>query len=235
VETLDLNRIRVDGGTQLRAKLSDKVIDEYAAAMREGHRAEFPPLVVFFDGNDYWLADGHHRYHAAQRVMNGVRYDTFDCEVRRGSRRDAFVYAAGANATHGLHRTNADKHRAVTALLDDPEFGNRQRYSDRLVAQMAAVSQPFVSKLRAKREHGRADNRYHLAPAPRAELPSGGEAQGPPAEFAFTVVDSTLAEICREVIGRFAEIVGGNSDEAFVSLCIAARREGLKPADESNR
>jgi hypothetical protein len=232
VETLELKKIRTDGGTQLRAKLSEKAIEEYAAAMRKGHRAEFPPLVVFFDGTDYWLADGHHRYHAAQRVMHGVRYDTFDCEVHRGSRREALIYAAGANATHGLRRTNADKHTAVMALLDDPEFGDRAHYSDRVLAQMAAVSQPFVSKLRAKREHRGGDNGYHPpTPTPRAEPRRGEGVQGPPAEFAFTVADSESAEICREVIGRFAEILGGTSDEAFVSLCVAAKREGLEPVD----
>jgi hypothetical protein len=238
VETLELTKIRTDGGTQMRVKLSEKVIEEYGAAMREGHRAEFPPLVVFFDGTDYWLADGHHRYHAAQRMMHGVRYDAFDCEVRRGSRREAIIYAAGANATHGLRRTNADKQRAVMALLDDPEFGERQRYSDHALAQMAAVSQPFVSKLRAKREHRERDNGYHpgggTAPTrtPRAELRSAGEAPGVPAEFVFTVADSKSAEICREVIGRFAESLGGTSDEAFVSLCVAAKREGLEAADD---
>ena len=60
---------------------------------------------------------------------------------------------------------------------------------------------------------------------------SGGEAQGPPAEFAFTVAESESAEICREVIARFAETVGGTSDQAFVSLCVAAKREGLDPVD----
>jgi hypothetical protein len=250
VETLELTKIRTDGGTQMRAKLSEKVIEEYAAAMREGHRGEFPPLVVFFDGTDYWLADGHHRYHAAQRVMHGVRYDTFDCEVHRGSRREAIIYAAGANATHGLRRTNADKHRAVMALLDDPELGDRQRYSDRVLAQMAAVSQPFVSKLRATREGRGGDNGYRArqdaanqgagskvtgagtTPTPRSEPRSDGQVQGPPTEFAFTVADSESAEICREVIGRFAEALGGASDEAFVSLCVAAKREGLDPLGE---
>jgi hypothetical protein len=247
VEMLELTKIRTDGGTQMRAKLSEKVIEEYAAAMREGHRADFPPLVVFFDGTDYWLADGHHRYHAAQRMMHGVRYDTFDCEVHRGSRREAIIYAAGANATHGLRRTNADKHRAVMALLDDPEFGDRQHYSDRVLAQMAAVSQPFVSKLRAMRERRGGDNGYHArhdaadrgagskatsagtASTPTTRGESGSDGQGPPTEFAFTVADPESAEICREVIGRFAEALGGASDEAFVSLCTAAKREGLEP------
>jgi len=250
VETVELKKIRTDGGTQLRAKLSEKVIEEYAAAMRKGHRAEFPPLVVFFDGTDYWLADGHHRYHAAQQAIHGVRYDTFDCEVHRGSRREAIIYAAGANATHGLRRTNADKHRSVMALLDDPELGDRQRYSDRVLAQMASVSQPFVSKLRAKREHRAGDNGYRTgqdadadqgtdgmatgastAPTSRAGPRSGEKVQGPPAEFAFIVADSESAEICREVIERFAETLGGTSDEAFVSLCVAAKREGLRPVD----
>jgi hypothetical protein len=32
------------------------------------------------------------------------------------------LYTVGANATHGLRRSNADKRRAVSMLLDDPEW-----------------------------------------------------------------------------------------------------------------
>ncbi len=158
ITVLTLQQIRIDGGTQLRAKLSHKVIEEYAAAMKQGHAPEFPPVIVFYDGTDHWLTDGHHRYHAAEEA--GL--DTFQCEVRQGTRRDAVVYSVGANATHGLRRTNADKRKVVEMLLEDPEFGDQQHFSDRMLAHMAAVSQPFVSKLRALRDRG-GDNGYHVA------------------------------------------------------------------------
>lgn len=55
-------------------------------------------------------------------------------------------YAVGANAAHGLRRTNADKRRAVTMLLDDPES---VQWSDREIAKACAVSHEFVRQQRA--------------------------------------------------------------------------------------
>ena len=46
-------------------------------------------------------------------------------DVREGSRRDAILYAVGANASHGLKRTNRDKRNAVMVLLKDPEWSDR--------------------------------------------------------------------------------------------------------------
>ena len=43
--------------------------------------------------------------------------------VKAGTRRDAVLAAAGANAAHGLRRSAADKARAVDALLTDDEWG----------------------------------------------------------------------------------------------------------------
>jgi ParB-like chromosome segregation protein Spo0J len=82
--------------------------------MRDG--AQFPPLVVLHDGEAYWLAEGFHRFNAAREA----ELETIACEVRSGSLRDAILHSAGANATHGLRRTNADKRRAVSILLEDP-------------------------------------------------------------------------------------------------------------------
>lgn len=59
-----LASIRLDGGTQPRAELREDVIEDYAEAMRAG--AVFPPVVVYFDGEAYWLADGFHRVKAAR-------------------------------------------------------------------------------------------------------------------------------------------------------------------------
>lgn len=131
--------IFLDQEIQPRQQINQEVVDEYAEAMRQG--SMFPPVIVFYDGSNYWLADGFHRVRA--RKANG------DLEIlaerKSGSRRDAILYAAGANSTHGLRRTNADKRRVVERLLQDPEWCHM---SDNAIAHQCGVSQPFVGKLR---------------------------------------------------------------------------------------
>lgn len=136
---LSLTLLRTDGGTQPRAEMDLGVVADYADAMASG--ATFPEAVVFYDGAAYWLADGFHRLEAARTA--GKR--ELPCDVRQGTRRDAVLYSVGANASHGLRRTNADKRRAVLALLEDEEWG---AWSDNEIARRANVSQPFVSKMR---------------------------------------------------------------------------------------
>ena len=73
--------------------------------------------------------------------------------MRQGGLRDAILHSVGANATHGLRRTNADKRRAVTILLEDelvstdPETGSP--WSNREIARRCAVDEWLVRKLRA--------------------------------------------------------------------------------------
>lgn len=52
-----LSSLRRDGETQHRAALDVEIIEEYAALMAEG--VAFPPLRVWFDGEEYWLSDGN--------------------------------------------------------------------------------------------------------------------------------------------------------------------------------
>ena len=66
MDRIALDAIRLDGGTQPRARINEKVVAAYAAAMKAG--AQFPPVTVFLDGADRWLADGFHRIHAARRA-----------------------------------------------------------------------------------------------------------------------------------------------------------------------
>jgi hypothetical protein len=136
---LKLSAVRIDGGIQMRETLNAEVVGDYGERMKAGD--EFPPVTVFYDGADYWLADGFHRLEAAK--LAGL--ETIAADARRGTRRDAILYGAGANVSHGLRRTNADKRRAVSALLNDPEWS---QWSDREIARRCAVSHPFVSALR---------------------------------------------------------------------------------------
>lgn len=54
-------------------------------------------------------------------------------------------HCLGANAHHGLRRTNTDKRKAVETLLKDGEWA---KWSNNKIAKMCGVSQPFVSSLR---------------------------------------------------------------------------------------
>ena len=163
-ETILLQDIKRDGGTQMRAGLDEPTVLEYADAMRtSGGWGTFPPLVVYYDGSNYWLADGFHRWRAAWEA-HGSEYDA-PCEVRAGTQRDAMLHAASANSDHGLRRTNADKRRAVLALLQDPEWS---QWSDGEIARRCKVSQPFVSGLRPKPlpTHNGYESTPAAAPAP---------------------------------------------------------------------
>lgn len=134
-----LEKVRLDGGTQVRVSLDRDVIATYAEAMRAG--AAFPKVVVYNDGTDHWLADGFHRFHAAQEA----EIDKIDCQIVSGSKRDAVLHAVGANATHGLKRSNADKRRAVEIVLAD---GAWRKKTDRWIAEKCGVSHNFASDMR---------------------------------------------------------------------------------------
>lgn len=138
VQQVHPSRLNAEGGTQARAHIDGEKVDDYAERMREGDR--FPAVVAFFDGAENWLADGFHRRLAALKA--GV---ILDADVRPGTLRDAILYAIGANAFHGVQRTNADKRRAVEMLLRDPEW---VKWSDTVLASHAHVSQAYVSNVR---------------------------------------------------------------------------------------
>lgn len=138
--SVDISKIRLDGGTQSRAAINEATVAEYAEAMADPATV-FPPVIVYFDGKDYWLADGFHRL-AAWAQIGRTEIPT---DVRQGDRRRAILHSVAANSAHGLRRTNDDKRRAVMTLLEDPEWS---AWTDREIARQCAVSHPFVAKLR---------------------------------------------------------------------------------------
>lgn len=131
---------RTDERCQPRVSLSTDLIGEYADAMKAGE--QFPPVVAFHDGEDIWLADGFHRIYAAKQA--GVA--AVLAEVRPGSLRDAMLYSVGANAQHGMRRTNADKRKSVETLLNDPEWS---LWTDSEIARRCAVHHSTVAAVRS--------------------------------------------------------------------------------------
>ena len=136
---LSLEDINIQGGTQARVRTNDDAIESYAEEMNAG--VVFPPIVVYFDGTVYWLADGFHRYLAAKRVGR----TTILAEVNAGGRTDALRHALGANATNGVYRTNDDKRNAVEIALEEwPDLANP------VIAEICRVSAELVRRRRTE-------------------------------------------------------------------------------------
>lgn len=140
MKKLNLNAIRIDGGTQSRVEINNEAVSDYAEAVKVG--IEFPPVIVFHDGADHWLADGFHRFHAHKQAGKA----SIPADIRAGTVRDAILFSLGANCTHGLRRSNADKRKAVQTLLADPEWAE---WSDSKIAQACGVDHKTVAAHRA--------------------------------------------------------------------------------------
>jgi ParB-like chromosome segregation protein Spo0J len=182
-----------DGGAQMRVEMHPQTIADYAADMLNG--AVFPPVVVYHDGEDHWLADGFHRVEAARKI--GL--EEIEAEIREGTSRDAVLHGIGANATHGLRRTQADKRRSVEKLLTDPEWA---AWSDRKIAELARVDHKTVGKIRRELSGE--------IPTPR---PVSGEIP----------TSSRMAE-ARERGSVLADVLRSVPDDLLIAEC---RRRGL--------
>src|SRR5690606_26599923 len=86
LKTLRLDEIRIDGGTQPHVAIDQSIVDEYAQQYSAG--VDLTPVTVFYDGANYWLADGFHRYWANRKIKS----DYIFAHVRQGTQRDAILY-----------------------------------------------------------------------------------------------------------------------------------------------
>jgi len=138
---LPLSSIRRDGGTQHRLGPGTKIVHEYAALLRNGTR--FPPVEVFFDGTDYWLADGFRRVEAA--AITGV--EGFEAVVRPGTKQDAQWASYAANSRHGLRRSAAETVRVIKLALQHPKA---TAMSDAALSEHIHVPRSTVQYWRAR-------------------------------------------------------------------------------------
>jgi hypothetical protein len=138
-EKIAISTIRRDGGTQARVATDKDYVEELRTVLKSG--GELPEVVVFFENEDRWLADGFHTvaaYEAEEKTY-------INAKMRKGTLQDAILYAAGANDSHGLRRTPADKRKAVSMVLAIPEYAER---SDRWVAEQCRISDHLVASVR---------------------------------------------------------------------------------------
>ena len=145
VHTIKLDRIVLDHTTQPRASIDSATVTEYAESLTNGANG-FPAIDVFRDESDPKIlrcADGFHRVNAYRQA--GLT--EIEATVHKGTLRDAVLFAVSANQNHGLRRSNADKRRAVTILLEDEEW---RAWSDHKIAEQCGVSQQFVTTVRTQ-------------------------------------------------------------------------------------
>lgn len=138
---LPLAIIRADGGTQPRVAINDTVVDDYATLMRAG--SVFPPVTVYYDGTEYWLADGFHRL----RAVDWIGGKEIECEIRQGTLQDAQWYSFSANKQHGLRRTEEDKQQLIRAALAHPMSAGMSDYA---IAKHVGCSSHWVGTIRAE-------------------------------------------------------------------------------------
>jgi len=148
---MDINKIKLNKQTQSRVTIDKDVVADYAEAMAEG--TIFPPVEVFYDGMDYYLVDGYHRYFASKKF--GV--NDIEVKIHNGSLRDAVLYAVGVNNNHGLRRTAEDRRKAVMTLLDDLEWAE---WSDRVIAKHSNMSSMTVGRIRKSLNLEQAEKKY---------------------------------------------------------------------------
>jgi len=142
---ISIDLITTDAGTQMREALDEDAVSEYAEVWAAGNGDRFPPLDAVSDGAFFWLTDGFHRLAAAIKAGRS----SVPVRITPGFLPDAILAAIRSNQLHGVKRTNADKRRAVLALLKLKQAAD---WSIRQVAEEAGVSHTFASRLKQEVE-----------------------------------------------------------------------------------
>ncbi len=200
IQDISISSIRSASESQMRvAGIDPGTVAEYADSMNSG--AVFPAITLFFDGGDYWLGDGFHRFEASRRIGK----ETILAEIKEGGQRDAILFAVGSNDTHGLRRSQADKRRSIETMLRDPEWS---KGSDREIGKACAVDHKTVGKLRREMT---------------GEIPTGGK----PVPDRHGKDRENLASGESSAGTVLEKILAGVSDDALIAEC---HRRGIEVA-----
>lgn len=195
-KVLDLKLIRTDGGTQVRKKLDAKRSADYAQDMLNGD--VFPPMVVAFDGSDYWLSCGFHRYHA---MLKNKKTEA-EVIVRKGSVRDATLWAMEDNLRHGLRLTNEEKRELVNRNLDDEEWS---KDSDREIARRCGVSRMTVGRMRIERKKVKVEEKPVEVAEPAPMEQPKAEPKEAPADPRIQELEAQIVELEESVVALSEE------------------------------
>lgn len=130
--------------TEMRAAINQTKVRQYAMEIKDG--ANFPLPVAFIDPKDeiVRVGDGFHRILAYEE--NGV--DKISVDLKRGSRRDAFLYGIESNRKQkGMPFSTGDLEKCILTLLKDEET---RKWQQNKIAETVGCSQGYVSTVAKK-------------------------------------------------------------------------------------
>lgn len=139
VRALPIASLTCDPDLQMRVRMDEDHIDRLCRAYQRGD--PLPPITVVTDGTSLWVVDGHHRVAAAQRAA----ITELPCMLIDGSRMDALRYAAQANRTHGLPRSDLDIWYALERWLMQQQHD--PTLNDAVIAQIVGVESALVRRV----------------------------------------------------------------------------------------
>lgn len=136
-----IERIRIDGGTQQRP-IDTALVAEYAEVIDD-----LPPIQTIFDGKDYWLWNGFHRYHAFLKA--GRTHINF--YANKGTLDDAIGLSFSANKTSGARRQAGVVRDIILKILSDDRW---KRATAAQIAAHVGASQRYVETVKAEAKEG---------------------------------------------------------------------------------
>jgi hypothetical protein len=228
-KSLSVDVINISGGTQSRLKIDQNYVEEIYEKMKE--EVEYDAVTIFFDGKEYWLADGFHRYHATRKLGKA----SIKCKITNGLLRDAILYSKSANNQHGLPPTLQDKLNNAKELCDDFEWSG---FSNRQIGRICDVSHVTVAKLRIGKVPEKVkffdkdgEVRTRVTKPPKAEKTF--DVTPPPAIRATPVDDGKQQEAIDFLVQENEKLsdqlaVKGSADPELAGKTIAELRDEIK-------
>jgi hypothetical protein len=190
--------------------------------------AKFPPVILFHDGVEYYLADGFHRYFATRKLKK----TSIAVDILTGTLREAILYSLKANKAHGLRPSNEDKRSSVIKMLKDHEW---KLWADREIARHCDVSHVFVAKMRKELAGGEVQTTRKFKTKGgnvstfTNRAPQESEAQAPAYDEKQEMLEALVAE--NEKLAEqlaIATIDGTDGEKDLATILIADQKEEIR-------
>ena len=214
-EFFDIQSLTFDLDLQVRVRINDEQVTQYAECMAsETEMQGFPPVEIFYDGVKYWLADGHHRRAAAEKAGHTKVWAI----VKSGTRADALWAAIIGNGKQGFGLTTNDRKRAI--MLAIQQWPDR---SNRMIAEAVGCSRDSVRRMRDEISTG--------ADAPVEKDKSGGTNVLPEKKLSSTAAnDAVERRIGKD--GKSRPVIRKAKNESSPKVINAGKKSQEKPQTE---
>jgi hypothetical protein len=222
---VQLQKIRLDGGTQPRKEIDEPMVQHYTEILLEG-KDKFPPIDLWFDGKSYWPSDGFHRFHAHKRAG----FTEIEANINQGTKRDAFLACLKANGKHGKPRSPDERRYVVQLALEDIELGEKTDTEIAIICDVSSMTVGRVRKALGLEKATRVDKNGR-----KMDVSKAGRPVAPPPEPEYTEEDK-LQEMAIEHTALAEENAKLKDMLAVKSLPVSEKaREEVKQTIEELR